>query len=198
MKVIRLVFTPVYSAATRLPPVASTCRPKRVLFSTTQPMATATTVHSSRPGIGPRLPPPKIALNVSFRIGMGADLVMSWARPDAIPSMASVTRNDGMPRTVTRPPLTMPTTSPTARPASTPKIALPVAETASAAQTLDRPATDPTDRSIWAAEMTKVIATAITEMIAVCRKMLSRFVPERKPSSARKIAKSRKTTAKPM
>src|SRR4051812_10127750 len=105
-------------------------------------MATATTVHSSRPGIGPRLPPPKIALNASFRIGIGADLVMSWARPDAIPSMASVTRNDGMPRNVTRLPLTMPTTSPTARPASTPKSALPVAEMASAAQTLARPATD--------------------------------------------------------
>ena len=73
-------------------------------------------------------PPPKIALNVSCRIGTGADLVMSWARPNAIPSMASVTRNDGMPRNVTRLPLTMPTTSPTARPASTPKSALPVAE----------------------------------------------------------------------
>jgi hypothetical protein len=46
--------------------------------------------------------------------------------------------------------------------------------------------------------MTNVIATAITEMIAVWRKMLSRLVAVRKPSSARKIANRTKTATKPM
>jgi hypothetical protein len=144
------------------------------------------------------LPPPKIALKVSFRIGTGAEPVISWASPNAIPSIARVTRNDGMPRKVTRLPLTSPTTSPTASPASTPNRALPVAPIASAAPTLASPAVEPTDRSICPAAMTNVIATAITEMIAVWRKMLSRLVAVRKPSSARKIAKRTKTAAKPM
>jgi hypothetical protein len=73
-----------------------------------------------------------------------------------------------------------------------------VLATPTPAATLDSPATDPTDRSIWPAAITNVMATAMIEMMAVWRKMLSRFVPVRKPSSARKIANSTKMTAKPM
>ena len=73
---ILTVFTPVNSAAMRLPPVARTCRPKRVLASTTAPRVTANAIQTSRPGIGPKFPPPKTRLYVSFRIGCGAESVM--------------------------------------------------------------------------------------------------------------------------
>src|SRR3954467_11115603 len=177
---IRRVLTPVNSAAVRLPPVASTCRPNRVLASTTAPTTTKTADHSSNPGIGPRFPEPKTRLYTSLRIGCGAEAVIHWAMPAAMPSMPRVTRNDGIPRVLTRPPLMEPMTTPTARPATIPATR-PQWDTAIAVQTLDRPATEPTLRSISAAEMTYVIATAITVTIAVCRKMLSRLLALRKP-----------------
>ncbi len=188
---------PEKSAAMRLPPVASTCLPNAVLPSTTAPTTTNAAVHSRRTGIGPRLPPPKTKLNVSFRIGCGADAVIHWATPTAMPSMPSVTRNDGMLSSVTRPPLITPTTTPTPSPASTPATR-PNCATVMAATTDERPATEPTDRSISAAEITKVTATAITVIVAVWRKMLSRLLPDRNPESPRSTANSAKTTTNPM
>ena len=92
----------------------------------------------------------------------------------------------------------MPTASPTPSPPSTPNTTFPVADRVSAVTTLDSPATEPTDRSIWAAPMTNVPATAITAMIAVWRTMFSRFAPLRKPSSPRVNAKAANTTTNPM
>src|ERR671928_493232 len=150
---IRRVLTPVKSAAVRLPPVASTCRPYLVLASTTAPTTTKAADHSNSPGIGPTLPEPKTRLYASLRIGCGADAVIHWAMPAAMPSMPRVTRNDGMPSVLTRPPLMEPTTRPTARPAMMPA-ARPQRDRAIAVQTLDRPATEPTLRSISADAMT--------------------------------------------
>src|ERR671932_527214 len=110
---IRRVLTPVNSAAVRLPPVASTCRPYLVLASTTAPTTTKAADQSSNPGIGPLLTEP-------------------MTRPTARPAMMPATR--------------------------------PQRDRAIAVQTLDRPATEPTLRSISAAAMTYVIATAITVM----------------------------------
>ena len=59
---MRLVLTPVNSAAVRFPPVARTWRPNRVRASTTAPMATAMPLQKSSPGTGPMLPDPKIVL----------------------------------------------------------------------------------------------------------------------------------------
>src|ERR671939_562507 len=197
VNLIRRVLTPVNSAAVRLPPVASTCRPYLVLASTTAPTTTKAADQSSSPGIGPMLPEPKTMLYAWLRIGCGAEAVIHWATPAAMPSMPRVTRNDGIPSVLTRPPLMAPTTSPTARPATMPATR-PHRDRAIAVQTLDRPATEPTLRSISAAAMTYVIATAITVMIAVCRNMLSRLLALRKPWLPSNTAKKRKTTTKPM
>jgi hypothetical protein len=45
----------------------------------------------------------------------------------------------------------------------------------------DSPATEPTERSISAAPMTKVMAVAITEIVAVWRTMFRRLLVLRKP-----------------
>jgi hypothetical protein len=67
-----------------------------------------------------------------------------------------------------------------------------------AVQTLESPAVEPTLRSISAQAMTYVIPTAITVMVAVCRKMFRRLLGERKPWSRRRTAKKAKTTTNPM
>ena len=53
----------------------------------------------------------------------------------------------------------------------------------SALVTEPSPATEPTERSISAAEITKVTATAITAMIALWTTTFRRFVGLRKPAS---------------
>ena len=194
---MRLVFTPVKSAAVRLPPVASTWRPNLVRDRTTAPITTNPTDHTTTVGTGPMLPEPKMKLNESLRIGTGAELVIHWAVPTAIPSMPRVTRNDGIPSRLTSDPLIAPTTSPTTSPAripgSTPQLEMVIAVT-----TLDRPATDPTLRSISAAEIANVIPTAMTVIVAVCRRMFMRLLLERNPSLRSITEKMRKTTTKPM
>jgi hypothetical protein len=147
--------------------------------------------------MGPKFPPPKIRLNVSSRIGCGAESVIHWATPAAMPSIPSVTRNDGMLSMLTRVPLTVPTITPTARPTAIPATT-PQSEIAMAVQTLARPATEPTLRSISAAEITNVTPTAMIEIVAACRKMLSRLFVDVKPRSPRVTANARKTTTKPM
>jgi hypothetical protein len=64
--------------------------------------------------------------------------------------MPRVTRNEGMPSRLTSDPLIDPTTTPTASPARIPGM-IPHREIAMAVATLERPATDPTLRSISAA-----------------------------------------------
>ena len=59
------------------------------------------------------------------------------------------------------------------------------------------PPIDPTERSISAQAITKVMPTAMTVMIAVCRRMFSRLVRDRKPWSRRSTAKTRNTTTNP-
>ena len=66
-----------------------------------------------------------------------------------------------------------------------------------AATTLERPATEPTLRSISADAITKVIATAITEIVAVCLKMFRRLLAVRKPLSLSVTENSRNSAAKP-
>jgi hypothetical protein len=136
-------------------------------------------------------------MNVSLEIGCGAVFEIHIAAPCAIPSMPSVTRNDGMRAPVTSAPLIAPTASPTSSPATIPATSpwrwIVIAHTIA-----ERPATEPTERSISAVEMTNVIATAMTAMIALCRAMLSRFVLFRKPSSASVIANTANSRTKPM
>ena len=144
-----------------------------------------------------RLPAPNTALYVSSRIGTGAVPVIHMATPVVMPSVPSVTRNDGMPARVTSRPLIEPTINPVSKPAKMPA-ATPNLEIVSAVATAPRPATAPTDRSISALEITKVMATAITEIVAVCRTMFKRLLPERKPYCPRPMAKATKITTKPM
>ena len=59
------------------------------------------------------------------------------------------------------------------------------------------PATAPIERSISPAERTKVIATAMTEIIAVWRMMFSRLSGSRKPWSYSVTAKRTKIPTKP-
>ena len=94
-------------------------------------------------------------------------------------------------------PLNMPTASPVAMPAQTPTIGPPAAMPI-ATVTVASPATAPTERSISPAESTKVMAIAITAIIAVCRTMLSRLLGLRNPLSAKVTAKTRKMTTKPI
>ena len=88
------------------------------------------------------------------------------ARPLAIPIIANVVRNDGMPILVVSQPLKMPTARPVARPAITPPTG-PATAIAMATVTEVSPATAPTDRSISPAERTNVMATAMTAIMAV-------------------------------
>src|ERR687885_2203910 len=138
---IRRVLTRVNSGAVRLPPVANTCRPYLVLASTTAPTTTKAADQSSSPGIGPMLPEPKTRLYGSLRIGCGAEAVIHWAMPAAMPSMPRVTRNEGILRLLTRPPLMEPMTRPTASPAMTPATR-PQRDRTIEVQTLERPATE--------------------------------------------------------
>ena len=118
------------------------------------------------------------------------------ATPLAIPSMASVVRKDGMPIRVVSTPLKMPTASPVARPAHTPTKG-PAASMAIAVVTVASPATAPIDRSISPAASTKVMATAITAIMAVWRMMLSRLFGSRKPLSNNAKEKITKMATKP-
>lgn len=86
--------------------------------------------------------------------------------------MPSVTRKDGMLMTVTKKPFVAPTARPAAMAAATATgQGIPACIT-NAPTSADSAAVDPTERSSSPAEMTKVMATAITVTIAVVREML--------------------------
>ena len=119
-------------------------------------------------------------------MGWGAESVTHWARPNAIPIIARVTRNDGIFTKATRLPLMRPMSIP-AR--------MPQWEIAMAVTTETSPATEPTERSISASAMTKVIPTAITPTMALCRRMFMRFPLVRKPRSSSTTANRTKVTA---
>ena len=110
--------------------------------------------------------------------------------------MARVTKKDGIRTKATRDPLIAPTTTPTSKPATMPA-AKPKWAIAMAVVIEASPAMDPTDRSISAQPMTKVIPTAMIVTIAVWRRMLSRFVVLKKPWSPSMTAKITNTTTKP-
>jgi hypothetical protein len=101
-----------------------------------------------RDGTGPKSPDPNIMVKVRSRMGIGWNPEIHCATPPAMPSMARVTRNDGILALAARPPLISPMARPTPAPARTPSTRLPVDERVRAVTTLDSPATDPTDRSI--------------------------------------------------
>lgn len=65
-----------------------------------------------------------------------------------------------------------------------------------AATTEDNPAIDPTLKSISAEAMTKVMATAIIEMVAVCLTMFSKLLPVAKPELPSVMVNSSRTTTK--
>ena len=131
------------------------------------------------------------------RIGIAAVALIHMATPRAMPIMARVVRNEGMPIPVVSQPLTAPTTAPVPRPQTIPpkmpKWSIPIAVATEA-----RPATAPTDRSISAVPSTKVMATDTTAMMAVWRMMLRRLLGSRKPRSPRVAAKMMKMATKPM
>jgi hypothetical protein len=114
-----------------------------------------------------------------------------------MPLMASVVRKDGMPMRVVSQPLKQPTAMPVAIPAKTPAKG-PATAMAMATVTVVRPATAPMLRSISPDDSTKVMATAITAIIAVWRMMFKRLVGFRNPLSARVTAKTAKITTKPI
>jgi hypothetical protein len=118
------------------------------------------------------------------------------ATPLAIPIIASVVRKDGMPTRVVSSPLKRPAAIAVRIPAQMPN-AIPPAPIASAVVTDARPATAPTERSISPAESTNVIATAMTDIMAVCLTMLRRLVGSRKPRSCSVTAKKMKIARKP-
>ena len=94
-------------------------------------------------------------------------------------------------------PLKHPKAIPVAMPASTPARG-PATAMAMATVTVVSPATAPMDRSISPDARTKVMATAITAIIAVWRTMFKRLVGFRKPLSAKVTAKTAKITTKPI
>ncbi len=118
------------------------------------------------------------------------------AMPRAMPIIASVVRNDGIPTRVVMTPFATPITSPVANPPRMPKSGPPMS-IAIAVATDASPASAPTDRSISPAERTNVMATAITAMTAVCRTMFRRLVGSRNPLSCRVSAKKMKMPIKP-
>ena len=70
--------------------------------------------------MGPTDPAPKTARKVSLRIGSDCRLFMLRAMPLTIPSIPSVTRNDGMRTLTAMAPLTSPMPAPTASAAAAP------------------------------------------------------------------------------
>ena len=121
---------------------------------------------------------------------------MSKPRMNCI--MPNVTRKDGIPITVTKNPFMDPTINPEARPATTANGQGKPACIIRAQVSAERAAVEPTDRSNSPADMTKVMATAITVTIAVVRAMLNRLVTDKNPLSPIVIAKNVRTTAKKM
>lgn len=119
------------------------------------------------------------------------------ATPLAMPIIASVVRNDGMPIRVVSQPLKQPTAIQVARPAMTPPTG-PATEIAIATLAVARPVTAPTERSISPADRTNVMAIAMTAIIAVCRTMFIRLSGVRKPLSFRVSANTGNITTKPM
>ena len=102
-----------------------------------------------------------------------------------------------MPITVTKKPFRLPTTSPEASPASAPiGHGKPHDVIASAEISAESAAVDPTDKSSSPAEMTNVIAMAITVTMAVVRAILNRLVTLRNPLSPMVMLKNSSTTAK--
>ena len=102
-----------------------------------------------------------------------------------------------MPMRVVSQPLKHPTAMPVATPANTPAKG-PATAIVMATVTVVRPATAPIDRSISPLARTKVIATAITAIMAVWRMMFKRLVGFRKPLSLNVRAKITKITTKPI
>ena len=86
-------------------------------------MTAMTRVQITRTGIGPRFPPPNSQMKLSSRIGTDLVWVIHIAVPRAMPIMASVVRNEGMPTRVVSRALIKPTSPPTRRPAMTPAAA---------------------------------------------------------------------------
>ena len=127
---------------------------------------------------------------------MAAVSLIHIATPRAMPIIASVVRNDGMPTRVVSMLLQKPTAKPVAMPTITPRNGPPMS-IAIAVVTEARPATAPIERSISPAERTKVMATAMIAIIAVWRTMLSRLLGSRKPLSCSVTAKTRKMATKP-
>ena len=130
-------------------------------------------------------------------IGMAAVLLTHIDTPVEIPIIASVARNDGIPMRVVTSPLNRPTIIPVATPAATPA-GIPAARIVSAVTTDEKPASEPTERSISPAARTKVIATAIIAIIADCRTMLRRLIGLRNPWLLRVAAKIAKMQTKPI
>ena len=129
-------------------------------------------------------------------MGTAAVLLTHIAVPLAIPIMASVTRNEGIPTRVVKRPLTMPTTIPVRSPQNIPPIR-PNLANASAVVTEARPATEPIDRSISPADRTKVMPTAMMAIIAVWRTIFSKLFGSRNPLSLRVIEKKMKIATNP-
>jgi hypothetical protein len=107
----------------------------------------------------------------------------------------SVTRKEGIRTFDTIIPFNKPVTAPTLNPARTAKI-IPALLKTNAATNADKATMDPIERSISAADIVKVMPTAMTDIMAVCRRMFMRFSGDKKPLLKSVMEKNNKTSPK--
>src|SRR5207302_4979103 len=149
-------------------------RPTTIWVSITYAAAKTRTMMITGTGIPPRSPPPSQS-NAGPRSLIGRPPVYTSVAPRAIVSIARVTMNGATRPLATARPFTTPNPAPAASPArrlnanGTPPFSAP-AMIAPA-----RASSEPTDRSIPAVRMTKVIPAAMIALMETCRATLSRF-----------------------
>ena len=124
---------------------------------------------------------------LSSTIGTGSVPVTVSARPEKTLSMPRVTRKDGIFTRVTRTPFTAPIMAPMASTSTGTKRVGTPRSSSRAATMPDQLATEPTDRSISAQTITKVMPTAMMVTSAVMRRIASAV-----PSVAKLGAKTMK------
>src|SRR5215211_5681866 len=178
-------------AASGLPPTARTQRPNSVRFSSPHPAAITRAATTTDTGTGPIRPSPSHA-TVALCTATPLSPESRSAAPRAEANVARVAMNGLTPN----PPIRMPLTTPTPAPAST---------TATSATGVDTPSrsssapitpvnatVEPGEMSSPRPRMTRVIATEMIAMTAVCWPMLRTFSTLRK--SGREMLNPTKTT----
>eukprot|EP01022_Parablepharisma_sp_SALTPOND_P020740 TRINITY_DN385_c0_g1_i13.p1 TRINITY_DN385_c0_g1~~TRINITY_DN385_c0_g1_i13.p1 ORF type:complete len:868 (-),score=317.47 TRINITY_DN385_c0_g1_i13:3732-6335(-) len=180
---------PVRRAACRLPPMAQMCMPSTVLRRMTQDSSTTATATQISQGTCRKSPLP---IHSKLGISLLSTEVPSASR-QAAPRKAvivpSVTTKALMLRKATMAPLIMPITNPERTKTGIDHPGAAPSETCMPS-TADTASTEPTDRSMPAVRMTKVMPAASTRLMATWRRMFMVFSAEAKlevPSPLRQI-----------